>query len=71
MQQALRVRGAVLWSVAASRATDTSSLFARPASPVSGGAAPQIVSIRPLQRVSCGGMSIANVFALRLTAQTP
>ena len=52
------------------RATDTSRISIRPAYPVPGGAVPQIVSIRPLQRVSRGGMRVAIVFALRSMAQT-
>jgi hypothetical protein len=56
MQHALPDSEAVLWSVAASRTTNNSSIFARPAYLVPGGAFPHIVSIAPLQCMSGGGM---------------
>jgi hypothetical protein len=65
------VREATVWSIVASRASGTSNIFARPAARIPDGAVPHIVSFTTLQRVGCGGMSVANVFALRSMAQTP
>jgi hypothetical protein len=60
----------MVWSFGACR-PGTSSVFARQASPVPGGAVPRIVSTRQLQCVTRGGKRIANVFALRSMALTP